>query len=256
MHQLPIQPTNGSLDGYAIVDLTERRLVWESGRFRLVFLESNELLFQMIENSLQENPENFNFTTPESCMVTTERLSIEGRPLLLVAVRWMPVTATNGNLTLSFDPLTGIADRRAIESRLQELSQLGGSTWQNTGLLFIDLDGFKQINDKWGHLVGDEVLCIVSQRLSESIRNNDLLARFGGDEFVVLAEGVETLEELGPLAKRLAGSVAHPLNSTAGTHQLSASIGAALGGEVPPSPRDLLNLADRRMYAQKNLTGT
>ena len=108
------------------------------------------------------------------------------------------------------DPLTGLANRMLLEERLRAVLARDGRSGATTGLLFLDLDGFKQVNDRLGHLVGDAVLQAVAQRLTGAVRPSDTVARVGGDEFVVLVEDTDE-ESLGQLVDRLRASVTEPL---------------------------------------------
>lgn len=150
------------------------------------------------------------------------------------------------------DPLTGLPGRRAIEARLRQLTPTGG-TAANFALLFLDLDGFKSVNDQHGHMAGDHVLATIASRLADAIRDDDLIARYGGDEFVVLVNQIDDRDELAPVVTRLSHAAAKPVEFQGRTFQLSASIGAALSSEGWNSIDDLIHAADRRMYAEKQL---
>lgn len=151
------------------------------------------------------------------------------------------------------DPLTGLASRAAIDHRIEQLALLPSANKNDLAILFIDLNGFKKVNDQWGHLVGDDVLTTVAQRLAKVARTTDLIARFGGDEFIVLAEGVTERESLAPLIGRLRQAAEEPIEVAGKTLQISASIGLALSSEGIQSVYDLISEADRRMYAEKQL---
>ena len=148
------------------------------------------------------------------------------------------------------DPLTGLANRVLLEERLRTALARDARTGETTGLLFLDLDGFKDVNDRHGHAVGDAVLRAVGSRLISTVRPSDTVARLGGDEFVILVESA-TDAVLDSLADRLRSTVAAPV--TVGTLHLtvgvSVGVASSLGGESDPS--GLLAEADRRMYAAK-----
>ncbi|MCW2665708.1 MAG: hypothetical protein JWN57_670 [Frankiales bacterium] len=148
------------------------------------------------------------------------------------------------------DPLTGLANRALLEERLRGALARDARTGGQTGVLFLDLDGFKAINDQHGHAVGDEVLLSVAHRLRHVVRPSDTVARLGGDEFVVLVEGVID-DGLTPLVARLQAAVEEPVAVGEQLLTVGVSIGRSLsvGGMAEPSA--LLAQADRSMYSVK-----
>ena len=148
------------------------------------------------------------------------------------------------------DPLTGLANRALLEERLRTALARDARSGQTTGVLFLDLDGFKDVNDRHGHAVGDEVLRVVAERLVGVVRPSDTVARLGGDEFVVLVEDA-TGEALGRLAERLQAAIALPV-PVGGLHlRVGASVGSALSHAGEDDPQGLLSAADARMYLAK-----
>jgi diguanylate cyclase (GGDEF)-like protein len=144
------------------------------------------------------------------------------------------------------DALTGLANRAVLLGAEKQ----GATAGSELAVLIIDLDGFKSINDTCGHDAGDEVLRTVAQRLKESVRSADVIARIGGDEFVVVMTGERVHRSARQLAGRLAAEIARPMPSRDGIQQVGASIGVATG--VAPVPlSELLARADAEMYAQK-----
>jgi len=148
------------------------------------------------------------------------------------------------------DPLTGLANRTLLEERLRGTLARDGRTGSTTGLLFLDLDGFKAVNDRYGHAIGDAVLCTVAARLSAGVRPSDTVARLGGDEFVVLAEGT-TEEGLAPLVERLRASVSEPVEVDGLTLHVGVSVGVAVSQAGEADPASLLASADHSMYVVK-----
>lgn len=150
------------------------------------------------------------------------------------------------------DPLTGLPNRRLFFERLNHALANAKRHQQHIGLLFVDLDHFKNINDTHGHALGDEVLCQIAKLLRSVTREADTVARLGGDEFVVLCEQVENLEGLNNIARKLWNLLQSPL--LIGGHQLSvqASLGLALYPEHGDDPQSLLQNADRAMYQAKH----
>ena len=149
------------------------------------------------------------------------------------------------------DPLTRLPNRSLFLDRLEQavsrLERAGGAV----AVLFLDLDGFKDINDSLGHDIGDNVLVAVSERLRAVLRPTDSVARFGGDEFTVLCEAFRTVEDVLEVADRVAQAVAEPLDlAPRGPTVVTASIGIAFArGAV--RPESLLRDADAAMYRAK-----
>ncbi|MCW2776830.1 MAG: hypothetical protein JWN17_555 [Frankiales bacterium] len=149
------------------------------------------------------------------------------------------------------DPLTGLSNRALLEERLRGALARDGRTGGSTGLLFLDLDGFKQVNDAHGHGVGDAVLRLVARRLLAVVRPSDTVARLGGDEFVVLVEDVGP-EGLEPLARRLEATVSEPFEVGA-TVRVGVSVGTAISDAGEADAAGLLERADHGMYVAKRL---
>jgi diguanylate cyclase (GGDEF)-like protein len=146
------------------------------------------------------------------------------------------------------DPLTGLANRPLLIDRLEHaLTRRPSVPPTELAVLFLDLDGFKAVNDELGHQTGDATLVRVARAIESVVRPADTVARFGGDEFVIVAEEVATMADVEILAKRLAMAVEHV---SAGPVQLQASLGVALAlsGDTPES---ILRRADEAMYQEK-----
>lgn len=153
------------------------------------------------------------------------------------------------------DPLTGLRDREFLFERLTAALSGERSADRHFAILFIDLDNFKQINDEYGHLTGDGVLREVARRLSGCVREEDHVVRYGGDEFVVVANRVSGAREIRPLVERIRRALASPIILPQGTFHLSLSIGVAEPAPHHRTPEDLLREADRAMYAAKRREG-
>jgi len=150
------------------------------------------------------------------------------------------------------DPLTGVLNRRGFERDAAQ--RLSDSADDATGaLLFIDLNEFKDINDKFGHVVGDQLLTIAAQRLRKSLRSQDIIGRPGGDEFVALVPDVSSAVA-DKLAKRLAQALEEPYNIGTETMSCAASIGLALYPTNANTLTGLLREADQAMYRAKART--
>ncbi|NUP49163.1 MAG: EAL domain-containing protein [Catenulispora sp.] len=153
------------------------------------------------------------------------------------------------------DPLTGLANRTLLVSRIAQAIELGaadpGAGRGRLAVLFLDLDRFKLVNDSLGHAAGDELLVAVADRLRLAVRRGDLVARFGGDEFVVLCEAVQGYAEAATIAERIIDCLVRPFQCAGQPMHVRASIGIALA-EGPATTVDaLLRDADAAMYQAK-----
>ena len=150
------------------------------------------------------------------------------------------------------DPLTGLPNRKRFMRELKDAVNSAKEMQTKVALLFIDLDGFKLINDTLGHAVGDVVLKVIAQRLSGAVRDEDILARLGGDEFVVVLEsGAFHQEEAETVAKTILESFEKPIRQPDIECALSASIGIAFYPDHAADADELLIAADHQMYAAK-----
>jgi diguanylate cyclase (GGDEF)-like protein len=149
------------------------------------------------------------------------------------------------------DPLTNLPDRTFLLTRLASLMRSERSADSHFAVLFIDLDDFKRVNDRYGHLVGDNVLREAARRLSHCVREGDHVVRFGGDEFIVLVEQVAGWTEIDAIINRIRAAIARPITLPEGEVTLSLSVGVAEASPEHHSPEELLRAADRAMYAAK-----
>ena len=151
------------------------------------------------------------------------------------------------------DPLTGLPNRSLLNEHLNR--NLRRARRENTSfaLMFIDLDGFKQINDRYGHDAGDDLLSMLSGRMVEQLRSSDICARIGGDEFVVLLEKIGGPEAVEQVAEKLLSCLSRPVKRGQQSLQVSASIGIALYPQDGDSADALLTRADDAMYRAKAL---
>jgi diguanylate cyclase (GGDEF)-like protein len=150
------------------------------------------------------------------------------------------------------DPLTDLPNRALFKDRLQHALARTRRGGQSVAVLLLDLDGFKQINDSFGHEAGDQVLIAVSQRLRACLRPADTVARLGGDEFTILLEDIAALDEATRVAKRIADSLRTSFMVEGNETTVSTSIGIALNEPRDLDPSDILRNADRAMYEAKS----
>jgi len=151
------------------------------------------------------------------------------------------------------DALTGLPNRLLFEDRLEVACGHSETEGHSIALLYIDLDGFKPINDRYGHEVGDQVLRKVGERIKNTVRTGDTVARLGGDEFAVIADDVKNKEEAEWVAQKIAASVQRPMEMGALSISVGASIGVAMFPEDSTETVALLGLADDKMYKQKRI---
>jgi len=151
-----------------------------------------------------------------------------------------------------FDPLTGLANRALCLNELSTRIKLAVRDQRGLAVMFLDLDGFKAVNDSFGHKAGDKVLCGVAQRLQAETRDSDLVARLGGDEFVVLLSNIDHATEAIPVANSFLESFKRPFDDiTDHPIFLNTSIGIAFFPEDGAKPDDLIRFADTAMYSAK-----
>jgi diguanylate cyclase (GGDEF)-like protein len=149
------------------------------------------------------------------------------------------------------DHLTGLPNRRYVEEHLRRTLAAAARNGHVVGVLQIDLDGFKQINDRHGHAVGDRVLIGVATQMQAAIRRSDFIGRTGGDEFVVVAVEPRNPRGIGTLAERLIERIEEALGDHMPAGRGGASIGIALSPPLTADPNRLLAQADLALYAVK-----
>jgi two-component system, cell cycle response regulator len=149
------------------------------------------------------------------------------------------------------DALTGLPNRRLLTDRIETTMQYAQRHGEVIALMYMDLDGFKEINDRHGHQCGDELLCMVANRLRKSMRSEDTAARMGGDEFVMLLVDIANAEDVVRPAAKVLHAMATPFDYDGLSLRVTASIGIAL---FPTDARDaetLIARADEALYMAK-----
>jgi diguanylate cyclase (GGDEF)-like protein len=186
--------------------------------------------------------------------IVTER-DVAGRPLRLIGVTADVTRRKEAELRLAHlalqDHLTGLPNRRALDESLEQAIARARRGDESLALMLLDLDGFKRVNDRLGHLAGDKVLSEAARRLRLCVRRSDVVARFGGDEFAVVAAGFGKRRRLERLAVRIVEVLSGPVQLAGATAQVGVSIGVAVFPEDGASPVELLGRADAALYAAK-----
>lgn len=150
------------------------------------------------------------------------------------------------------DPLTGLPNRNLFMDRLKLAMAQSRRNGRALAIMFVDLDRFKEINDGHGHAAGDSVLCETSRRLRESLRDSDTVARFGGDEFVVLLTEIAEPDDAAKVAGKMLQHLSRPFGLPEHTVEIGASIGIALFPRNGDDTETLMRAADTAMYAVKS----
>jgi diguanylate cyclase (GGDEF)-like protein len=151
----------------------------------------------------------------------------------------------------SHDALTGLFNRSMFTQRLNQALAQAERHGRRLAVLFVDLDGFKLINDTYGHNAGDTVLVDLARRLLRSMREGDTLGRLGGDEFVLLIESYHDESQLLEVARKVVETVAQPFMVGEARHVVTASVGIAAFPGDARTAQDLISCADRAMYQAK-----
>ena len=151
----------------------------------------------------------------------------------------------------SLDPLTGLYSLNAAREFLEQLTANSNQHQHRLAVLFLDLDNFKPINDRYGHDVGDLVLIETARRIHQQLRSQDIACRIGGDEFLLVIEKLEDSTQLEHLCKRLLHAVSKPLNCNGHDIQVFTSIGCAIFPEHAIDASELRKFADEAMYEAK-----
>ncbi|MDR3448921.1 MAG: diguanylate cyclase [Alphaproteobacteria bacterium] len=152
----------------------------------------------------------------------------------------------------NFDPLTGLANRMSFEGRLEMALERMKRREGSIGVLFLDLNRFKPVNDTYGHAMGDRLLVEIGSRIKSCLRPYDAAARFGGDEFAVLIEDIAAPEQCAGIARKMINAIEQPFASSGIDLKVGVSIGVAIcGAPLTCGREELIRRADAAMYAAK-----
>ena len=153
----------------------------------------------------------------------------------------------------SHDKLTGLPNRELFYDRLSQAISVSRRRRSRLAILFMDLDGFKSVNDSYGHVVGDNTLMQASQRLLACVREADTVARLGGDEFAIILNEVQAYGDVGMVADKIISSIGEPMQlDDGGTYRVGVSVGIALFPDSGSEIDSLVKISDQAMYESKN----
>ncbi|MDG5787926.1 diguanylate cyclase [Evansella sp. AB-P1] len=247
--------------GYTGKEFAEDPSLWN----KVVHPEDTKIAKKMNEDALSGLPTNtiFRIVRPDGKVrwIQDKATPIFDKNNNLVKINGVVLDITERKLAEEkikkmayYDYLTNLPNRKFIHERLTKLVNQSQETISHIGaVMFIDLDGFKQVNDTLGHDVGDKLLIEVSRRIQDSIGNEDILGRLGGDEFVILADDVDEIEG-GKIAEKIISNISSfPFIFNKDSVYVTPSIGICMYPFDGDSAEDLLKKADYAMYLSKNL---
>ena len=248
----PVSPTAGDPNGRPVAALRESLALGRCGRDRPSKITSQRIIQQDIPSrsgaalgAIFAAIHRLN----KPCAEEAEALSL-GTGLATLAIETFRLYSDLVHRS-EFDLLTDVPNRFSLEKQLQSLMVQARQSAAILGFIFIDLDQFKEVNDQFGHQVGDLYLQEAALRMKRQLRPGDTLARLGGDEFAVVVSAVHNRSEVEEIALRLEHCFADPFAVAAHLIHGSASVGIALYPEDAASPDSLLSKADGAMYAVK-----
>lgn len=182
------------------------------------------------------------------------RHELDGIPLVAVAAADVDDDyARQANLyhLATHDSLTGLVNRSHFMDTIEQALRRNQRAARHVGVVYVDLDGFKRVNDRGGHSLGDRVLFAIASRLRHAVRSADMVARIGGDEFAVLCEGLGAADQAEVVARRIALALTESVELDGERWSVAASVGAAVDQGAPDTAEDLVDRADRAMYSVK-----
>ncbi len=238
--------------GYQLEELTDRT-IWELmdpecvARSRAYYQENYELPYEVI--AMHQDGSRF---PVEICAKTSY---VKGRELRVTCIRDITERKEQEQRVLyqaHFDALTGLPNRNLMIDRLDQAIKKAHRHNLKTVVMFVDLDDFKKINDTLGHSTGDQLLIAAGKRLQASTREGDTLARYGGDEFILILEDVDSLEDAEVVAEKMLRALSREFIIGDQSFYISGSIGIALYPEDGDDVDQLLQKADTAMYCSKD----
>jgi diguanylate cyclase (GGDEF)-like protein/PAS domain S-box-containing protein len=192
--------------------------------------------------------------TPMPVEIHSKLIELDGRKVYFSVIRDISGrrTAEQRIAQLAhFDVLTGLPNRTLFFDRLDQAVARARRYRQKFALLYLDLDGFKQVNDAYGHQVGDGLLKLVAERLTETARHMDTVARIGGDEFVFILNNIDHAANVAVVAAKVTESLTQPFIVNGNTCSIGCSIGISIFPDDTDKPETLVKMADDAMYMSK-----
>ncbi|WP_169260716.1 bifunctional diguanylate cyclase/phosphodiesterase [Aromatoleum diolicum] len=255
-----VNPAFCAITGYAVDEVIGRKSsIFRSGRHDAGFFRA--MWARLVETGAWEgeiwNRRRNGETYPQWLTITAVR-DTEGRATEYVSL-FSDITERKQQEAAmwhqaNFDPLTGLANRSLLQDRLERALAQARRQGGKVGLMFLDLDGFKWINDSLGHDVGDELLIDVARRIKACVRDEDTVARLGGDEFTVVVHDLHEqhdLEDLRAISEKLVSALREPFLLGNARHHVSASVGITVFPDDGEDVQTLLRNADIAMYKAK-----
>ncbi len=218
-----------------------------------VYFASTAVLIEVIKGNVGVNfwtQHSFQFGATLDMLLFMRVLGLRTKALQSEVVRATRERDSFHSLAFT-DPLTGLANRRSLTTSISAALEIAGPS-NILAVYMMDLDGFKQVNDKFGHDVGDELLVAVASRLKNNLRNSDVVARLGGDEFLVMSNGLSTDSQAQELGEKLLAAFAAPFSLSSQDCLVGMTIGYALAPHDGQSSAQLLKRADAAMYQGKS----
>jgi len=258
-----VNPAFITLTGYTLDEVKGKSLLFlKSSRHNEAFYEN---IWRLLENkgywkgdiwSIRKNGE----TYPSWHTISPIYASDTGKLTHFVSIfsDITPIKRQQANVDLLayHDPLTGLPNRLLLTERLEHALSVLTRLNTQVALLFFDLDGFKDINDTLGHTAGDSLLQVVAGRMLSVLRDGDTVARFGGDEFVILTESCESRAGLERVAEKIIEEISQPVLVDEQKIVVETSIGIAIGPADGTDSQTLIQSADKAMYRAKTHKGS
>ncbi len=232
-----------------------------SPRDQLDGTDSITLANQRVQEALERGRSQFEWTgrrqdtgTEFPAEVVLSRLEIGGEQIVQAVVRDMTLFKEAERKLIHeahHDPLTELPNRRQFEELLNKALSSARRQGRPVAVIFLDLDGFKRVNDSLGHHWGDALLQSVAERLKQLVRVEDTVGRLGGDEFTILVEHLERTEDVAVLAERVVAALGEPHEIAGRIIRVSASLGISISNRDGETAKELLGKADAAMYRAK-----